>query len=43
LVMRDMKHLDTRDLLDHLQSIVDEWYWSHVPTIPCSLISKKTK
>jgi len=40
LVVRDMKHLDTRELLLHLQDIVDEWYWKQVPTIPCGVVSK---
>ena len=41
LVVRDMKCLGTRDLLEHLQSIVDEWYLANLPTIPCSVISEK--
>lgn len=40
LVTRDMKHLDTRELLIQLQDIVDEWYWNHVPTIPCGIVKK---
>lgn len=43
LIVRGKKHLDTYDLLNHLQDIVDEWYWNHVPTIPCAFISKETK
>jgi hypothetical protein len=40
LVLRANKHLDTRELLIILQRIVDDWYWEHVPTIPCGIINK---
>lgn len=40
LVMRDLQHLDTLELLRELQDIADEWYWRHIPTIPCSVVSK---
>jgi hypothetical protein len=40
LVLRDMKHLDTRELLDQLQEVVDEWWWKQVPTIPCGVVKK---
>lgn len=40
LVMRDMKHLDTRELLIQLQDIVDEWYWKNVTTTPCVLLTR---
>lgn len=43
LVLRDLQHLDTFDLLRELQDIADEWYWRHIPTIPCAVVSKGQK
>jgi hypothetical protein len=42
LVVRDraVELDDTHELLNHLQDIVNEWYWKYVPTIPCSVVSK---
>jgi hypothetical protein len=37
LIMRDLKHLNTDELLSQLQDIVNEWYWNHVPTVPCGV------
>lgn len=37
---KDMQKHDSWELLNHLQSIVDEWYWSKIPTIPCAFIGK---
>lgn len=40
LVLRkDTAHLDTMELLLHLQDIVDEWYWRQIPIIPCAIIN----
>lgn len=40
LVVRYKELPNTDELLQHLQDIVDEWYWSKVPTIPCAFIRK---
>jgi hypothetical protein len=40
LVVRSKDLPDTCELLLHLQDIVDEWYRSKVPTIPCAFIRK---
>jgi hypothetical protein len=42
LVVRDrsVELDDTHELLNHLQDIVNEWYWKYVPTIPCGVVSK---
>lgn len=43
LVIRDKQLPDTFELLQELQHIVDEWYWSKIPTIPCAFIRKDNK
>ena len=40
LVIRDKQLPDAFELLQELQDIVDQWYWSKIPTIPCVLIKK---
>jgi hypothetical protein len=40
LVVRAKDLPDTCELLSDLQAIVDEWYWSKIPTIPCGFIRK---
>lgn len=43
LVVRSKELPDTFELLLHLQDIVDEWYCSKIPTIPCGYIRKNTQ